>query len=47
MADATHEPPLLLTDDLVALGPVEQAHTALHARWLNDFATIRALGTWF
>ena len=38
-------PPLLLAGELVALGPVERAQAALHARWLNDFGTLRTLGS--
>jgi RimJ/RimL family protein N-acetyltransferase len=45
MDDTPRQPPLLLTGELVALGPVERAQAALHARWLNDFGTLRTLGS--
>lgn len=38
-------PAVVITGARVALGPVEREQVALHARWLNDFETVRTLGS--
>jgi RimJ/RimL family protein N-acetyltransferase len=43
--DRDLHPPIIAIGNLVALGPVEREHAALHARWLNDFGTLRTLGS--
>jgi diamine N-acetyltransferase len=43
-AHATHMPPLVLTGDLVALGPADKSQMADYARWFSDMGTMRTQG---